>query len=108
MKAKAHPPRPSGMNKLEQAWANQLELAKRAGDVIEYRYEAIKLRLADKTFYTPDFMVIQNDGTIRFDETKGFMRDDANVKIKVAASQYERFRFRLIRKIKGEWKIIDY
>ena len=96
------------MNKLEQAWAERLEIEKALGEVLDYRYEAVKLRLADKTFYTPDFMVIQGDGTIRFDETKGFMRDDANLKIKVAAAQFDRFRFRLIKKIKGEWIIKEY
>lgn len=96
------------MNKLEQAWANELELAKRAGEVLDYRYEAVKLRLADKTFYTPDFMVIQKDGTIRFDETKGFMREAARVRLNVAVDCYPQFRFRLIQKKKGQWNVKDF
>jgi len=90
--------RPNGMNKSEASWAKQLELEKRAGIVKDYLFEAVKLRLADKTFYTPDFFVVYPD---RFEchEVKGFWRDDARVKIKVAASQYPWMRFKAV-----QWK----
>ena len=45
------------MNKTELAYSNYLELLKRVGEVIDYKFESIKFRLADKTFYTPDFLV---------------------------------------------------
>jgi hypothetical protein len=51
------------------------------------------LRLADKTFYSPDFAVLTKaDGTLEMHEVKGFWQDDARVKIKVAASIYP-FKF---------------
>ena len=53
---------------------------------------SVKLRLADKTFYTPDFAVMAGDGFMEMHEVKGFWTDDARVKIKVAADQYP-FRF---------------
>jgi hypothetical protein len=49
--------------------------------------------LGDDTRYTPDFMVIKNDGTIEFHEVKGFMRPAARVKIKVAARMFPWFRW---------------
>lgn len=91
------------MNKTEAAWCARLEVARLAGEVLEYRFEAMKLRLANNTFYTPDFMVILADTTIRFDEVKGFWRDDARVKIKVAAEQFPWFRFQAVSKDKGQW-----
>jgi len=94
------------MNKTEAAYAQHLELLKRAGEVAWYRFEGVKLRLADNTFYTPDFAVMLADGTMECHETKGFMQDDANVKIKVAAESYP-FKFWIIRarakKLGGGW-----
>jgi hypothetical protein len=80
------------MNKTEMAYAAVLEGLKRAGQVQWYRFEGIKLRLADKTFYTPDFAVMRDDGVLECHECKGFWMDDARVKIKVAAEMYP-FRF---------------
>jgi hypothetical protein len=92
---------PAGtMNKLETAYANTLELRKRAGEVAWYKFEGIKLRLADSTFLTPDFAVMLSDCSIELHDCKGFMMEDANVKIKVAASLYP-FVFRIVRKAKG-------
>lgn len=96
------------MNKLERAWSEQLDVDKSAGLILWYKYEGITLKLAPDTRYTPDFAVMESDGTMRFDETKGFMQDDAHVKIKVAAEMFP-FVFRIItRKAKkdgGAWEV---
>lgn len=84
--------RAGAMNKTERAYSDYLELQKRAGKLDWYRFEGIKLRLADSTFYTPDFAVMAMDGVMEMHEVKGFWTDDARVKIKVAADQYP-FRF---------------
>ncbi|ATS39267.1 MULTISPECIES: DUF1064 domain-containing protein [Xanthomonas] len=80
------------LNKTEQIYAAHLELLRAAGQVVWYRFEGVKLRLADNTFYTPDFAVMAADGVMEMHEVKGFWTDDARVKIKVAADQYP-FRF---------------
>lgn len=80
------------MNKTEAAYAGHLEALKFNGKIQWYRFEGMKLRLADNTFYTPDFAVMAADGAIECHEVKGFWQDDARVKIKVAADQYP-FRF---------------
>lgn len=80
------------LNKTEQAYAAHLELLHAAGAVVWHRFEGVKLRLADNTFYTPDFAVMAADGVMEMHEVKGFWTDDARVKIKVAADQYP-FRF---------------
>jgi hypothetical protein len=103
-KAKGKSAAPKG-NKTEVVYAVHLETLKRAGLVLWYRFEAVKLRLADNTFYTPDFAVMLPDGEIELHEVKGFWRDDARVKIKVAAEMYP-FQFVAVQKAKGgEWKI---
>jgi hypothetical protein len=76
------------MNKTEAAYAQHLELLKHAGEVAWWRFEGLKFRLADATFYTPDFTVMLADGSLQAHEVKGFWTDDARVKTKVAAEMY--------------------
>lgn len=91
-------------NKTEAAYEQTLELLRRAGDVLWYRFEGIKLRLADKTFLTPDFAVMRNDGSMELHDCKGgIFMDDAKVKMKVAAEMYP-FRFFVVRKKAGNWE----
>ena len=90
------------MNKTEAAYAAYLDNLKKDGAIADYRFEAVKLRLADKTFYTPDFMVLMPDFSFEMHEVKGFWEDDARVKIKVAASQFP-FKFVAVRKTKNGW-----
>lgn len=92
------------MNRLEQGYSQYLEALKTQGRVSWWKFEGVKLRLADKTFFTPDFCVMLNTGELQMHETKGFMLDDANVKLKVAAELYP-FRFMLVKKAKGGWDI---
>lgn len=80
------------MNKTEAAYDAFLKLRQMAGEIAWYKFEGVKLRLADSTFYTPDFAVMLTDGTLECHEVKGFWQDDARVKIKVAADLYP-FRF---------------
>lgn len=92
------------MNKTEQSYATgTLDVLKLAGEIAAYWFESVKLRLADRTFYTPDFLVQLADGTLEFHEVKGFWEDDARVKVKVAAEQYPLFRFIAVTKRKKEW-----
>lgn len=85
------------MNKLESRYGQHLAVRLRAGEIVAFRFQPLKLRLADSTFYSPDFLVVTAHRAIELHETKGFMRDDAAVKIKVAAAQYPWFLFRLVR-----------
>jgi len=95
------------MNKTEQAYADHLEQQRRADCVVWFKFEAMKLRLADNTFYTPDFFVLTSEGFLECHEVKGFWQDDARVKIKVAASIYP-FKFKAIKKAKGGWEAEDF
>lgn len=98
--------KPGAMNSLEKWYANHLDNLKHAGNIKEYWFESVKFKLADKTFYTPDFMVMMANNELEIHECKGFMLDDANVKIKVAANIFP-FKFRLIKKVKGVLHITD-
>jgi len=94
-----------GMNKLEGAYSAYLEGLRRAGEVIAWQYEPMSFKLAENTRYVPDFLVITAEGGVEFHETKGFMRDDAAVKLKVVAALYPYFTFRLVRLVRHTWQI---
>lgn len=96
------------MNKTEAAYDAHLALMQHAGEIQWRKFEGLKLRLADNTFYTPDFAVMAADGVMECHEVKGFWQDDARAKIKIAADMYP-FRFLAVRvkpkKEGGGWEI---
>jgi hypothetical protein len=92
------------MNKTEAAYDQYLKLRP---DVVWHKFEGLKFRLADNTFYTPDFAVLLDSGELEAHEVKGFWQDDARVKIKVAADMYP-IRFIAIKSEKGQWKLEEF
>ena len=99
------------MNKTEAAYDAHLWTLRTAGQVFWHAFEGVKLRLADNTFYTPDFAVLAADGYLEMHEVKGFWEDDARVKIKVAAALFP-FRFKAFKprakKHGGGWAIEEF
>lgn len=99
------------LNKTEQAYATLLKDWQQSGIVAWYKFEGLKLRLADNTFYTPDFAVMLANGQMEMHEVKGFWQDDARAKIKIAADMYP-FRFVAVRpkpkKDGGGWATEDF
>lgn len=106
--AKAGKLPPGVMNKTEAKYAFVLEALKRNGQISEYYFEAIKFRLGDNCYYTPDFMIIDNQGVVSFDEIKGgFIMEDSAIKWKMAVEKYQYFHFRMLQyKAKEGFKII--
>lgn len=103
--------RPGELNKTEQAYRAHLEELKQAGAVLWYRFEGIKLRLADKTFLTVDFAVLMSNGQLEMHDCKGskaIYTDDARVKMKVAADSYPfvfRVAYPLSKREGGGWLV---
>lgn len=95
-------------NKTEQAYESLLNTRLHVGEILWFKFEGLKLRLADNTFYTPDYSVMLADGMMEMHEVKGFWQDDARAKIKIAAELYP-FRFLAVKpqakKDGGGWAI---
>lgn len=89
--------KPGTMNGTEAEYARVLDADKATGLVAWWAFEPFKFRLADNTFYTPDFGVMLVNGELQAHEVKGFWTDDARVKIKVAASLFP-LQFYALRK----------
>lgn len=95
MRATARKP-PALENRLEEQYAQELELRRRAGEIRRWAPKALRLRIGTDILYTPDFLVITKDGEIQLHETKGHFREAAKVRIKSAAWHYPEFRFMVV------------
>lgn len=90
-----------GMNKTEARFAEDFLTDRicsggRFVKPLSWLFGSIKLRLADKTWYTPDFFVFFEEETFVY-EVKGSWKsphqEDSRVKLKVAAELYPQFTF---------------
>lgn len=99
------------MNSTEARYAAHLEQRKQAGEVAWFKFEGVKLRLADSTFLTPDFFVMLVSGELEAHEVKGYWEDDARAKTKIAADMYP-FRFIAVtaktKKAGGGWAVEEF
>jgi hypothetical protein len=99
------------MNATEKKYNQYLEQRKIAGEILWYKFEGVKLRLADNTFYTVDYFVMLADGVLEAHEVKGNWQDDARLKIKIAQEMYP-FRFIAVKVVPasrgGGWEVEDF
>jgi hypothetical protein len=93
------------MNSTEARYAMVLNTRLAAGEISRWDFEAVTLRIGTRTTITPDFRVIMADGAEEYHEVKGgFVRDDAWVKLKVAAGLHP-YRFVLAKWVKKAWDV---
>jgi len=96
------------MNGLESDYATHLELLRRAGEVSWFEFEAVTLKLAPRTTYTPDFAVVMANGETQYHDCKGGpIEPQAAVKLKLSAEKFTPYRFFVIRKRGGAWTAND-
>jgi hypothetical protein len=98
------------MNSWERAYAQRLEVQRLAGHIVSWSFEPMSFRLARKTFYHPDFMVITLED-VQFHEVKGpVAQDDAVAKWKIAAEQHPwaRWIWAQRKSAKEPWAITEY
>jgi hypothetical protein len=87
-----------------------------AGDILAWGYESIRLKLTDAvvvdgkrraaTWYKPDFAVWLPDGRLRCVEVKGYRREAALVRFKLARDKYRQIEFIMVRRVRGAWEVI--
>ena len=99
------------MNKTETAFSQHLEMLKHTGEVLWYKFEAIKLILAPNTSITVDFAVLPSTGVLEMIDVKGskaIFTDDARAKMKVAAAMFPfvfKVAYPIPQKEGGGWHI---
>ena len=90
-------------SELEARYHAHLLSEMKQGRIERVDYEPVRLRLAEGCWYTPDFRVIR-DGKTEFHETKGYMREAARVRLRVAAELHP-YTFYLVRADGAGWRI---
>lgn len=101
------------MNKTEAAYAELLEQRKRIGQILDYKFHPMNVRLAAGTFYEVDFLVLGADLRLSIHEVKGgFTTDKGQMKIKLCAEALPWFEFlkvsKLTKKDGGGWKVEEF
>ena len=101
------------MNKTEQAYAERLDAMKAAGEIIDWKFHPMNIRLATNAFYEVDFLVLHADMSLAIHETKGgFTTDKGQLKIRMCAEVMPWFTFyKAIKKPKkygGGWEIQEF
>ena len=98
-----------GQNKTEAAYAVHLESRKSSGEILAWWWDVLTLKLGQDCRYKTDFMVQLPDGELQIHETKGFMREDAQVKLKVCRANFPFPVFLVKRGNKSEpWVITEF
>lgn len=112
--------KPGERTKVEAEREALLERRKAAGEVLEFWFQPITFRFADRTSYSPDFAVLYPDGRYVLEDVKGakkekkegkptgrviaWVEEDAKVKMKLAAA-LNPFEFRMVWRDRatGKW-----
>lgn len=92
-------------SKLNKTEAEFLALLKaHTPEVATVHAQSVTFEIANGCRYTPDFVVFYPLGQVNAYEVKGFFRDDAAVKLKVAARTFPFVKWTLAWKKKGGWQ----
>lgn len=89
------------LNKTERAYHEHLKR-------LNYQWIGVQnltFKLADDTRFTPDFTVVEAN-EMRCIDVKGFQREDALIKIRVAARMFPWVTFAIVKKDKDGWNMM--
>lgn len=106
-RARARPKKiPGQMNLTERRFeANYLKPLLASGEILSYKYEAMKFRYGKdfKATYTPDFIVVRKDEIIECIDVKGSggWEEHTRVKMKACAEEYWMFEWAGFTEQKG-------
>lgn len=96
------------MNKTEAAYYKVLEMEIRTGEILNFWFEPMNLRIGENCFYKTDFLVLNKNSELELREVKGgYVTDDALIKIKIVAEKYP-FKVTMVKLIKGDWHYKTY
>lgn len=91
------------LNKTERA---RLAYLSRLSHVRHLHTQGLTLKLAHDCRLTPDFFYFdENEERFIAEDVKGFQREDALIKMKVAARMFPEFSFQIVFKNKSDWTI---
>ena len=90
------------MNGTERAYSLHLDTLKQVGEITWWAFEAVVFTLAHRVTYRPDFLVHLPGGRTEVHEVKGWLEDDAAVKLRVFSDRYP-WPIYVIKKTAAGW-----
>lgn len=102
MRAIARPVEPTFDSKWEERYYRHLIAQRNAGQIVEFWWKGFKFKVGEGAWYTPEAIVLGNDGYLQLHEVKGYKREAAMVRYKAARERYP-LRCYLVRLVKGVW-----
>ena len=101
------------MNGTEKAYSQRLEAMRLAGEILDWKFHPLRIRLADNAYYEVDFLVMAADRSLEVHETKGgYTTDKGQLKIRLCAEAAPWFRCikatKLPAKVGGGWKLEEF
>lgn len=94
-------------SRLEADFAAELELRRRADEILLWEYEPMSFRLGERLFYTPDFMVLTQTREMILYEVKGSWKAQgasrSRVKVKALAAKFWYLRIEGVTRCNGQW-----
>jgi hypothetical protein len=95
------------MNATERGYSLLLEALRRRGEIEDWKFESVKLRISTRCFYTPDFFIERRNQKPFFAEVKGpFIREDARVKFLAAKELHRWADFEMHQRDQNGWRRI--
>lgn len=84
----------------EANWARYLNWLLSVGDIRSWEYEPETFEFPGSRhgnwFYTPDFKVVNKDGSVEYHEIKGYMDDKSKTKLERMRTHYPHINLKLI------------
>lgn len=84
----------------EANWARYLNWLKSIGEIVDWEYESetfeFKTIKRGNRFYTPDFKIANKDGSIQYDEVKGYMDAKSRTKLRRMEKYYPKVKIVLV------------
>lgn len=101
------------MNDTEAEYSQLLEQKKRSGEILDWRFHPMNVRLAPRVFYEVDFLVLTADLQVQIHEVKGgYTTDKGQMKIRLCADALPWFGFfkatKLPKRDGGGWKMEEF
>lgn len=99
--------KPKFDSKLEQAYDQYLAALKHGGEILQYWYHPLTIKLPGGLRYTPDFMVWPAEGRVQLHECKGWSKNlrDGMTRLHIAGGIFICYEWSLVKQVKGQWEV---
>lgn len=97
------------LNNTEKSFAAYLQERQSAGAILWWKAHPFNVRLAEKTFYRPDFLCLMADMSLVIFEVKGsYTSEKGRMKVKLCAEALPVFKIIKASRKNGAWQFEEF